>query len=88
MSCYCGRCEVKPRSTRVAEVVPVGAGDGFGGSVDLVLVSACRVCGGEFSRPLPMGAGLMREVLRVNAEERRAQRGQVAQGRNLAMVPR
>ncbi len=73
MSCICGKCEVRPRSSFVRSVSVNPAGDGYGESVDLVLVSVCKRCGGEFFRPLPMSPALAADVLTISAAEREAE---------------
>lgn len=75
-ACRCGQCVVKPRSSFVRSLSLVDGNDSDGSgveSVDLVIVSVCRVCGDQFSRPMAMGAGLAAEVLRISAVERRAE---------------
>jgi hypothetical protein len=73
MSCNCGRCEVKPRSSFVRSVSVNPAENGQGESVDLVLVSTCKRCGGEFFRPLAMSGALACDVLSISAAERQAE---------------
>lgn len=73
MSCICGKCEVKPRSSFVRSVSVNPAENGQGESVELVLVSTCKRCGYEFQRPLPMSGALAVDILTISASEREAE---------------